>query len=200
MIRKVVAVSVVVVLALLAGVALAAAQLASSEGTLVCVNNTNGLVRVDSTCRVGEYPMAIGGGSSVRVTGGLSSGVAWGATATAGTLPLTGVTLAWKCRLYTPPPGQGLEFAKPELHVTTSGSMTAFGGTGNLGGGTIGGNSISVLGSGIAGGTSSPVSYGSEPPAVVTSNEATSSIAWGAQVDATAKTCTFLWQAVEAPN
>ena len=67
MIAKIIS-SAVVVLALGAGVAYAATQLASSNGTDVCVNQTNGLMRVTPTCRDGEYPMTIGGGSGAQVT------------------------------------------------------------------------------------------------------------------------------------
>ena len=55
-------------LALSAGVTFAATQLASLDGTQVCVNNTTGLMRVASTCRVGEHALTIGGGGVVRVT------------------------------------------------------------------------------------------------------------------------------------
>jgi hypothetical protein len=56
--------SVLIVLALSAGVAYAAMQSTSANGTQVCVNSANGLMRVDSTCRATEYPLTIGGGST----------------------------------------------------------------------------------------------------------------------------------------
>lgn len=61
-------VSVAAVLVLGAGVAYAATELMSSDGTQVCVNSANGLVRVATTCREGEYPLMIGGGSTVFST------------------------------------------------------------------------------------------------------------------------------------
>jgi len=57
MIKKIIA-SVVVVLALGASVAYAATQLAASNSTDVCVNQTNGLMRASSACREGSSRMS----------------------------------------------------------------------------------------------------------------------------------------------
>ena len=103
MIKKIMA-SVVVVLALGAGAAYAATQLATTDGTQVCVNDTNGLMRVDSTCREGEHMLTIGGGGDIQVTQQGPLTVGWGSMGTGKTLPLTGVTVAGKCDLVTSPP------------------------------------------------------------------------------------------------
>ena len=70
--------AVIVVLTLGAGVAFAATQMTSSGGTNVCVNDTNGLMRVGSTCREGEHALTIGGGSDVRATQQGTFTVSWG--------------------------------------------------------------------------------------------------------------------------
>jgi hypothetical protein len=64
--RVVIVAVAVVVLALGAGVAFAARQATASGGTDVCVNNTNGLVRVADLCRDGEHRVIIGGGGRRR--------------------------------------------------------------------------------------------------------------------------------------
>ena len=87
MISKIIA-SVVAVLALGAGAAYAATQLATTDGTQVCVNNTNGLMRVDSACRDGEHLLTIGGGGNIQVTQEGPVTVGWGSTGTGKTLPL----------------------------------------------------------------------------------------------------------------
>ena len=103
MISKIIG-SVVAVLALGAGAAYAATQLATTDGTQVCVNNTNGLMRVDSACRDGEHLLTIGVGGDIQVTQEGPVTVGWGSTGTGKTLPLTGVTVAGKCELATSPP------------------------------------------------------------------------------------------------
>ena len=94
---------VVVVLALGAGVAYAATQLASTDGTQVCVNQTNGLMRASSTCREGEYAMTIGGGSDVVATPSGRVTVALGAASAPMTLPLTGLTVQGTCERVNAP-------------------------------------------------------------------------------------------------
>ena len=189
-------VSVVAVLTLSAGVAYAATQLASSDGTRVCVNKASGLMRVASTCRAGEYPLTIGGGGDVRVTQNGTFTVDWGATGTGKTLPLTGVTVSGRCELVTSPPAPpGPDIGLGRLLITTGGSMTAFSG---FGFGTVGGTSLLTIPATSASGTG--INYGVEPATVVTSNGATATITFGVQVNAPERKCTYLWQAVEAPN
>ena len=198
MIKKIIT-TFLVVLALGAGVAYAATQLQSSEGTNVCVNQTNGLMRATSTCRDGEYAMTIGGGSDVRVTQSGTFTVEGGVTSAPMTLPLTGVTISGKCEVQTPPPPYPLAGLARVILAAPSGGMDAFVTTPNGGGGTIGGTSVTTLPVVAYGGSSSMFGAGW---AVVTANAATAQITIGAQVDmsTTPKTCSYLWQAIEAPN
>ena len=192
MIRKIIA-SVVVVLALGAGAAYAATQLASADGTQVCVNDGSGLMRVASTCRASEHPMTIGGGTSVTVTRSGTFTVDWGATSAPKALPLTGVTISGKCQIVTEPgyPDQGL--AKIVISAP-SGTMDAIA----IGIGTIGGTTVTTYEL-VRASTSVSSNTGT---GIVTANGATATITFGAQVNPTTtpKTCTYLWQATEAPN
>jgi len=199
MIKKIIP-AVVVVLALGAGVAYAATQMESSDGTNVCVNQTNGLMRASSTCRDGEYAMTIGGGSDVRVTQSGTFTVDGGVTSTPVTLPLTGVTISGKCEVQTPPPPYPLAgLARVVLAAPSGGTMDGFVTTPNGGGGTIGGTSVTTQPVVAYSGSSSMFGAGS---AIVTANAATAKVTIGAQVDmsTTPKTCSYLWQATEAPN
>ena len=200
MISKIIA-SVVVVLAASAGVAYAATQLASSDGTQVCVNQTNGLMRAASTCREGEYAMTIGGGSNVVVTQNGTFTVAVGEPGAAKTLPLTGVTVAGKRELVTAPPAPsegGL--ARVVLSVST-GTMDAIASSGTGGHvGTFGGTTLTTGPAAAAGGGASSAIANGVGSAIVTANGATATIRFGAHVDATTKSCTYLWQATEAPH
>src|SRR5437867_12711038 len=90
-------VAVITALALGAGVAVAASQLASSAGTAVCVNDTNGLMRASSACREGEHALTIGGGGNVAATQHGTFAVPWGQNGTGKSLPLTGVTVSGHC-------------------------------------------------------------------------------------------------------
>lgn len=201
MIKKIMA-SVVVVLALGAGAAYAATQLATTDGTQVCVNDTNGLMRVDSTCREGEHMLTIGGGGDIQVTQQGPLTVGWGSMGTGKTLPLTGVTVAGKCDLVTSPPAPP---GTPEIGLgrllITSNGMTGFT-SGDLytpgSGGTIGGQSLLTIPATTANGTGVNNNIG--PATIVTANGATATITFGVQVDAVNRTCTYLWQATEAPN
>ena len=187
--------------ALGAGVAYAATQMASSDGTQVCVNQTNGLMRASSMCREGEYAMTIGGGSDVVVTQNGTFTVAVGTTGTSKTLPLTGVTVAGYCQLQTPPPPMTESGLARIVLAMPSGTMDAFASSGAGGNvGTIGGTSLTT-GPAAAGGGSAPgtVAYG-VGSATVTANGATATITFGAHVDPATKTCAYLWQATEAPN
>jgi hypothetical protein len=181
-------------LALSAGVTFAAVQFASSDGTQVCVNATNGLMRVDSTCREGEVPLTIGGGAEVQVTQNGSFTVPIGETGMGKTLPLTGVTIAARCALVTPPPGFGSPFglARALLAAEDGTKMDAF----SFQAGTIGGQSL--LTAPFADTTIEGRGFGSTT-LVLTSNGATATVTVGAFIDMAAG-CTFLWQAVEAPN
>jgi hypothetical protein len=182
------------VLALGAGVAYAATQLASSTVTQVCVNDVNGNMRAASVCREGEHPATVGGGAgSVQATQEGPFTVGWGVTSPGKTLPLTGVTVAGKCELATPPPPQA-DIGLGRLLITTTGSMTAI----SAPSATFGGASLTTYPATTASGTGVNNSIG--PGIVVSSNGATATITFGAKVDAVERTCTYLWQAVEAPN
>jgi hypothetical protein len=87
------------------GIAVAATETAASDGTTVCVNDTNGLMRAAETCCEGEHALAIGGGGSVRVTQNGSFSVPWGGAGSAKVLPLTGVTISGQCDVFSTPFG-----------------------------------------------------------------------------------------------
>lgn len=184
----------VVALALGSGVAYAATQLSSSDGTEVCVNNVNGLVRVASSCRDGEYPLTIGdGGSSVAVRNGTFANVPWGTTSPGVTLPLTGVTVAGKCDVVN----YGYDVGLARLLITGT-SMAAF--THNVAGSawTIGGTSLQTDPATTSSETGVTGNLGTDT--IVAANGATATITFGAQVSGPTRTCTYYWQAIEAPN
>ena len=149
---------------------------------------------------VGEDPMTIGGGGDVQVTQGGTFTVAAGATSTPTPLPLTGVTIAGMCELGTPPaPTPEFVLARIVLS-TTGGTMDAFTsvGSGPTGSGaTLGGTSLTTAPVAAAG--FAPVSNGLGS-AIVMASGATATITFGARADATARNCTYLWQATVAPN
>lgn len=191
-------VSGVVVLALGAGVAYAATQMTSSDGTGVCVNQVNGLMRVATTCRAGEYPLTIGGGGGAVVRSGMFEDVPWGTTSAGVKLPLTGATLAGKCETQGPvDPYLPYEVGLARLLITTDTSMAAFTKAYN-GGGTIGGQSLLTDPATTAHDTGVTLSLG--PDTLVAANSATATITFGAQVNAPARTCTYYWQAIENPD
>jgi hypothetical protein len=107
----------VAVLALGLGVSFAATQATASSGTDVCVNNTNGLVRVANLCRDGEHPLTIGGGGATQVTQNGTFTVPWSETGTGKVLPLTGVTISGRCDMIPPEFGgePGLQLSADEL-------------------------------------------------------------------------------------
>ena len=203
MIRKIIA-SVVVVLALGASVAYAATQLASADGTQVCVNQINGLMRASSSCRDGEYAMTIGGGSDVRVTQHGTFTIDAGATSAPVTLPLTGVTVAGKCEVQPSPPAPFEAALARFVLAVSSGTMDAIASSGSGPSatvGTIGGTSVTTTPLAYGGGTMTS-GFNGVGSAIVTANGATATITVGAHVDATVtpKTCSYLWQATEVPN
>ena len=111
--------TVVVLLALGAGAAYATTQTAASGGTNVCVNDTNGLVRVAQGCRDGEHPLTIGGGGgNAQATQKGTFTVPWGETARAKQLPLTGVTLSVF-------PGMGTNGGTTQHAILTANGATA---------------------------------------------------------------------------
>jgi len=202
MIKKIIA-SVVVVLALGAGVAYAATQLAASNGTDVCVNQTNGLMRASSACREGEYAMTIGGGSDVVATSSGTVTVAVGATSAPTKLPLSGVTVTGVCDRQNPPvPPYSPDAAVARMAFSAPNGMDAVSSGGAVGGGignagTIGGASLTHSIQGVLSVGQITFGYGST---IVTANDATATITYGVQLSEPAKTCKFVWQAMEAPN
>jgi hypothetical protein len=192
--RAVISAVAVAVLALGAGVAFAATQATASGGTNVCVNDTNGLVRVTDSCRDGEHPLTIGGGGATQVTQNGTFSVPWGETGGGKVLPLTGVTLSGRCDNAPPAFGEG---GLPRLLIETA-SGTTMDVFGNLTAGAGTGKTSALLPP--AGGFSpSGTSVGTQY-AILTSNGATAKITVGGTQDTAARTCIFLWQAVEAPN
>ena len=185
-----------VVLAVGAAVALAGTRTTAAGGLEVCVNDTNGLMRAASTCRAGESPLTLGaGGGDTRVTQEGTFTVPFGETRVGKTLPLTGVTVSGRCDVFTAPapPEEGAN-PRIELDAASGTTMDAFGGFGA----TIAGQTLLLP---PAGGvrTSFRRNFGSIG-AIVTSNGATATMTIGSGADFDTRTCTFLWQAVEAPN
>jgi hypothetical protein len=193
--------AVVVVLALSAGAAYAASRLASAEGTDFCVNNTNGSVRVASTCRDGEHRLTIGGGGDVRVTQNGTFTVPWGSTGTGKLLPLTGVTVSGRCET-TPPEAGDIGLARIVLDAPSGQTMDVFAQDGGpndpRGRATFLTRPLSSGGT-FAGGGPLQASNG-ELTAIAQANAATATLTLGGYVDTAARTCVYLWQAVEAPN
>ena len=196
MIRRIV-ISVVAVLALGAGVAYAATQLQSSNGTAVCVNQTNGLMRASSDCRAGEYAMTIGGGSDVVVTSSGTVTVDLGATSTPVTLPLTSITVTAVCdRANAPVPPYSPDAAVARMAFSAPSGMNAVSTPGsNVG--TIGGTSLTHSIQGVLSVGQVSLGYGST---IATANDATATITYGVQLSEPNKACKFFWQATEAPN
>jgi hypothetical protein len=191
--RAVIVAVAVAVLAVGAGVAFAATQATASGGTNVCVNNTNGVVRVADICRDGEHPLTIGGGGATQVTQNGTFNVPWDQSGNGKTLPLTGVTISGRCDVIPPEFGGG---ALPRLLIESASGTTmdvfsdvGIGGTGKT----------SVLLAPAGGSNPGGVSAGTRS-AILTSNGATATITVGGTADVAARTCIFLWQAVEAPN
>jgi hypothetical protein len=191
--RRIIAALGVAVLILGVGVAYAATQATTPTVTDVCVNDTNGLMRASTTCRDGEHPATVGGGGKVQVTQNGTFSVHPGETGGATVLPLTGVTVSGKCDTFPTPFGGDATTARPLVEASTGTTMDFFPTFGNP-------NVSSVLlppaASFVPGmGSSAGTQY-----AVLTANAATATMTFGGYVDPDSKTCSFLWQAVEAPN
>ena len=196
MFKKITA-SVVAVLALGAGVAYAATQLQSSDGTQVCVNQTNGLMRASSTCREGESAMTIGGGSDVNVTSSGTVTVGVGATSSPVTLPLTSITVTAVCdRANAPVPDYSPDAAVARMTFSAPNGMDAVSSPG-MNVGTIGGTSLTHSFQGVL--SVGQVNFGNGST-IASANRATATITYGVQLSEPNKTCKFFWQAVEAPN
>jgi hypothetical protein len=199
--RKIILAVVAVVLALSAGVAYAATQTTASGGTNVCVNDTNGLVRVTNTCREGEHPLTIGGGGGTsQVTQNGTFNVPYGETGGGKVLPLTGVTVSGRCEVFSfPGPFGNAEGANARALVEAASGTTMDFFPGNFNASPKGVTSrllppsASLLpGMGVG--------YSVTPDVILTSNGATATLTIGGYVDADSRTCMFLWQAIEAPN
>jgi hypothetical protein len=192
--RAVIVAVAVAVLALGAGVAFAATQATASGGTNACVNNTNGLVRVADACRDGEHALTLGGGGATQVTQNGTFSVPWGQTGSGKVLPLTGVTISGRCDTIPPEFGEG-GLPRALLEAASGKTMDVFA------------DSTSPAGTGKTSALMPPAG-GSNPggvfvgtrSAILTSNGATATITVGGTADVAARTCIFLWQAVEAPN
>lgn len=192
--RAVIVAVAVAVLALGAGVAFAATQATASGGTNVCVNNTNGLMRVADLCRDGEHALTIGGAGATQVTQNGTFSVPWGQTRSGRVLPLTGVTISGRCDTIPPEFGEG-GLPRGLLEAASGKTMDVFA------------DSTSPAGTGKtsallppAGGSNPSGVFVGTRSAILTSNGATATITVGGTADVAARTCIFLWQAVEAPN
>ena len=185
--------SAVAVLALSVGVAYGATQLASSTVTQVCVNDVNGMMRSASVCRDGEHAATIGGGGGQVIQRGTFA--VPGGQIDGKTLPLTGVTVSGKCE-HSEQFGQVL--ARGLLEAASGTTMDTFNTSEGLGGGTVGGTSL-LISPPLGVSTSSFQSPGGAT-VIATSNGATATISIGGAASLTPPSCTFLWQAVEAPN
>jgi hypothetical protein len=184
-------------LALGAGVALAATQ--TSAVTSACVNDTNGLMRAADACREGEHRAPIGGGAGgVAVTQNGSFTVPAGSTGGAKTLPLTGVTLSGRCETFANPFGTGEGFnARVLVEAPAGKTMDFFPADFNASPSGVTSRLLAPVASLVPGmGTTSFTSVGG----ILTANGATATLTTGGAVDADARACTFLWQAVESPN
>ena len=188
--------AVVVVLALGTGGAFAARQLASSGGIAVCVNDTNGLMRAASTCHDGEHALTIGsGGGNAQVTQNGTFTVALGGTSAGKTLPLTGAIVSGRCDA-VPAPFPGVPDGIVGLVVVQAASGTTMEIPSQSGGNP---QSSATFG-GFGAGPGMPTGGGGTATMIFTSNGATATITVGGFGDPASKTCTFLWQVVEAPN
>jgi hypothetical protein len=116
-----------------------------------------------------------------------------GTTGAAKTLPLTEVTVAGKCEFVTAPPAPSEEgLARIELSVS-SGTMDAIASSGTGGHvATFGGTTLTTGPAAVAGGGASSAIANGVGSAIVTANDATATITFGAHVDATTKSCTYV--------
>jgi hypothetical protein len=195
--RRVIAAAVAAVLALGAGVAYAATQTTASGGTNVCVNNTNGLVRVADACRDGEHALTIGGGGgNGQVTQNGTFSVPWDGTGAGKVLPLTGVTVSGKCEVFPGPfGGEGVN-ARALVEAPAGKTMDFFPGDFNASPEGVSSRLLPPAGFLVPGmGTNASTQY-----AILTANAATATLTIGGFVDVASRTCRYLWQAVEAPN
>jgi hypothetical protein len=132
--------------------------------------------------------------STARVTS-FRSDVTLGTTGTGQRLPLTGVTVSGRCTLVTPPPPFGSSFAIARALVEAA-SGTAMDALSTFSG-TFGGQSL--LTQPLADTNIGDRRFGTTS-VIVSSGGATATITIGGAIDLDAGTCTFLGQAVEAPN
>ena len=183
--------SVAAVLVLGVGAAYATAQVGSSAGTQVCVNETNGIMRATPMCREGEYSLAIGGGSDVTVTQNGTFTVNPGQSASE-SLPLTGITVTGTCVLEALPTGDSVLWSRARFDAASGTTM-------DIPSGRVIGVQSWTPAQGI-GGAGLTSSGGSNLTVVTTSNQATATINIGATASWADQSCIFLWQATEAPN
>jgi hypothetical protein len=187
----------VVMLALGGGIAVAATQTAASDGTNICVNDTNGLLRAAETCREGEHALTIGGGGgTVRVTQNGSFSVAWGATGPGKVLPLTGATISGRCEVFSAPFGGDGANARVLVEAPAGKTMDFFPGDSNASPSGVSSILLPPAASFLPGmGKHAATEY-----AILTARGATATLTIGGYVDPDSQTCNYLWQAVEAPN
>ena len=181
-----------IVLALGAGVAFASTRSTTSTGLDVCVNNTNGAMRLSTDCRDGEHPVTLGGGGNATATQNGVFSVAAGTTGGNKALPLTGLILSGRCDI-VPPEGGGGTIARPSIEAATGTTLDGFGDAISV----IGGQTLLLHPVAFV----SPFGTGTVPEiAIVTSNGATATLTFGGSIDQTSGACKFLWQTVEVAN
>jgi hypothetical protein len=145
--------------------------------------------QADSTLRRQDN----GDRQDIRVTS-FRSVVALGTTGAGQLLPLTGVTVAGRCRSTTPPPGfPSDELAQAVLEAASGRSMDAL----SAQSGTLAGQSLVTQP--FADTNIDQRRFGTTN-VIVSSGGATATITIGASIDLDTGACTFIGQAVEAPG
>jgi hypothetical protein len=190
--------SALLVLLVAGGVAVAATRSAAADpnGVSVCVNNTNGSVRVDHTCREHETALTLGG-SSIQVTRG-SVTLASGAEAVTGTLPVTGLRLTATCVA-----------APPEFGDILNGRMLVTAVNGQAFDVFVSGGFTPSLSTGVTEALLPPAAgaHGVFQPetsalqtALITMPAGTVTLKIGGFTSVLTDTCRFFWQAEEVPS
>ena len=183
-------------LALGAGVALAATR--TSAVTSACVNDTNGLMRAADTCRDGEHRAQIGaaGGGGPVVTRNRFT-VPAGDTGGTKTLPLTGVAVSGNCQAFPGPSDSEGFNARVLVEAPAGQTMDFYPAPSNSSPSEVTSRLLPPVASLVVGVVNSSLA---SVNGIVTADDATASVIAGGTIDANARTCTFLWQAVESPN
>jgi hypothetical protein len=189
--------STVLVLLVAGGVAVAATRSAAADpnGVSVCVNKTNGLVRVADTCRDHETTMALGG-SDLQVTRGEVT-LAVGAQAVTGTLPVTGLRLTGECVPAPPQIGDAL-LARMRVTAVNGQAFDAFVDGGFTPSLSLGVTETLLPPAAGANGAFQPETSTLQTVLIKTP-AGTATIKIGGFASVLTHTCRFFWQAEEVP-